>query len=222
MAKKKEEKQKFVLERNYNIPLRKSYMKAPRWKRTKKAVNALREFLVKHMKSDTIKIQKYLNLHLWKHGIKNPPHHVKVTAKKDEKGVVVAELTELPKEAIAEKAAAEKKKKELEKKKEAKKPAAEKKETKKDDIKIEDALGSEDKKDDDKTEIEIKDALGGVKEKKIEEKRDTAVEEKADKAKVVEKEELKEIKKEKPKEKAPKPIEKDKPVEKKPPAPEKK
>ena len=33
-----------------------------------------------------------LNNHLWKHGIKNPPHHVKVIAIKDKEGVVHAEL----------------------------------------------------------------------------------------------------------------------------------
>ena len=81
-----------TLERTYNIPLRKEYMKAPRWKRTKKAMNALREFLVKHMKSPTVKLGKELNQKMWQHGIRNPPHHIKVTALKDEKGVVMANL----------------------------------------------------------------------------------------------------------------------------------
>ena len=35
MAKKTTEK---AVERTYNVPLRKEYMKAPRWKRTKKAM----------------------------------------------------------------------------------------------------------------------------------------------------------------------------------------
>ncbi len=83
-----------VLERTYNIPLRKEYMKVPRWKRTKKAVSAVRMFLSKHMKSENVKLGKNLNEKLWKHGIKNPPHHVKVLVKKDEKGVVNAELFE--------------------------------------------------------------------------------------------------------------------------------
>ncbi len=81
-----------TLERTYNIPLRKEYMKAPRWKRTKKAVNAIREFLIKHMKSPTVKLGKELNLKMWQHGIRNPPHHIKVTALKDEKGIVMANL----------------------------------------------------------------------------------------------------------------------------------
>ena len=55
MAKKKEEP-KIVLERVYNVPLRKEFLKAPRYKRAKKAVTALKQFLVRHMKSDKIKI----------------------------------------------------------------------------------------------------------------------------------------------------------------------
>ena|SRR3989338_1720647 len=80
------------LERIFNIPLRKEYQKAPNWKRTEKAVTAVKDFLQKHMKSDQIKIGKSVNELLWKHGIKNPPHHVKVIAIKDKDGVVKAEL----------------------------------------------------------------------------------------------------------------------------------
>src|SRR3989338_2274651 len=89
MAKKTTEK---AVERTYNVPLRKEYMKAPRWNRTKKAVTALRQFLARHMKSEDVRLSKELNEEMWKHGIKNPPHHVKVTVMKDDKGVVRAEL----------------------------------------------------------------------------------------------------------------------------------
>lgn len=107
------------LERTYNVPLRKEYMKAPRWNRTKKAVTALRQFLAKHMKSEEVKLSKELNEEMWKHGIKNPPHHIKVKAVKDEKGVVKAELFG------AEKPASKKEKKAPAEKKEAKKAAKE-------------------------------------------------------------------------------------------------
>lgn len=80
------------MERTYNIPLRKEYQKVPRWRRTKKAVTALKEFLVKHMKSTDVALGKELNEEIWKHGAKNPPHHVKVTATKDKDGKVKAEL----------------------------------------------------------------------------------------------------------------------------------
>jgi large subunit ribosomal protein L31e len=81
-----------TVERVYTVPLRKEYRKVPRWRKTKKAVKALKEFLQKHMKSDDVRIERELNENVWKHGIKNPPHKVKVTAVKDENGVVRAQL----------------------------------------------------------------------------------------------------------------------------------
>lgn len=80
------------LERTYNIPLRKEWLKVAPIKRSKKAMVAVRSFLQKHMKSDEIKLGEQLNNHVWKHGIKNPPHHIKVTAIKDDEGIVRAEL----------------------------------------------------------------------------------------------------------------------------------
>ena len=97
---KKEEK---LLERTYNVPLRKEYRKVANWKRTKKAVTALRQFLAKHMKSENVKLGKELNDFLWKHGIKNPPHHVKVNVTKDEKGLVKAELFGMKKKEVRKK-----------------------------------------------------------------------------------------------------------------------
>jgi large subunit ribosomal protein L31e len=90
MAKTKTETK--TLERTYNIPLRKEYLKVPRWKRTKKAVSAVKQFLQKHMKAEEVKLGKHLNEKLWKHGIKNPPHHIKIITIKDGKGIVKAEL----------------------------------------------------------------------------------------------------------------------------------
>jgi large subunit ribosomal protein L31e len=140
------------IERVYNVPLRKEWLKKPKYVRAKKAARALREFLVKHMKSEDVKIGKRLNQELWKHGMKNPPHHVKLTAIKDDKGVVRAELIgfkyeEFKKEKKEEKgklqetiekirgkAGKQKKEEKAEEKKEAKeeakdaKPAEEKKE----------------------------------------------------------------------------------------------
>jgi len=92
---KKEEGPKIVLERVYNVPLRREFRKVASWRRTEKAVTALRQFIVKHMKSEDVNISKYANQLLWKDGIKNPPHHVKVNVKKDDKGKVMVELAEL-------------------------------------------------------------------------------------------------------------------------------
>tara|TARA_Y100000034_G_C6831155_1_gene375167 strand:+ start:346 stop:900 length:555 start_codon:yes stop_codon:yes gene_type:complete len=80
------------MERSYNIPLRKEWLKVPRYKRAKKAVKALREFLIKHMKSDDLNIGKNLNEAIWNRGIRNPPHHVKVNVLKDEDNKVYVEL----------------------------------------------------------------------------------------------------------------------------------
>ncbi len=99
----KEKTPKIVLEREYNVPLRKKCGLVPKYKRTNKAVKTLREFLAKHMKSDNIKLGKYINLRLWKHGARVPPHHLSVVAKKDEEGTVFAEMKDAPVDKKAEK-----------------------------------------------------------------------------------------------------------------------
>ena len=102
MADKEKETSKVVLERTYNVPLRRYFQKEKYYKRTKRAVSGLREFLCQHMKvekyeKDTkVKIGKYLNQLIWKNGIKNPPHHVRVKVTKDDKGIVFAELVSTP------------------------------------------------------------------------------------------------------------------------------
>ena len=92
-----------MVERTYNVPLRREWLKVPKYKRAKKASIALRQFLARHMKSDNVKIGAFLNMKVWEHGIQNPPHHVKVVAQKDSKGVVTAELEGAIKEAMPEK-----------------------------------------------------------------------------------------------------------------------
>jgi len=70
-------------ERIYTIPLRKEFLKAPSYKRGKRAISAIRAFLIRHMKAEEVKIGKYLNLEIFKHGRKNPPPRIKVKAIKD-------------------------------------------------------------------------------------------------------------------------------------------
>lgn len=124
------------LERTYNIPLRKEFQKVPCWKRSKKAIRVAKEFLQKHMKSEDVRLSKELNEKIWQHGIKNPPHHVKVNVTKDNEGVVRAELfgakaetkvEKNPAKKVAKKAAEPEKKEEV---KENKKEVAEKIEAK--------------------------------------------------------------------------------------------
>lgn len=85
-----------TLERTYTIPLRKEWLKVQRYKRAKKAVKGVLLFLQRHMKSEDVRLGRFLNLELWKHGIRNPPSRVKVTVSKDDKGVVRAELFGAP------------------------------------------------------------------------------------------------------------------------------
>lgn len=89
-----------AVERTYVVPLRRGFLKSPRYKRAKKAVNTLREFLVRHMKSEDVRILSELNVAIWGHGIKNPPSRVKINVKKDDKGVVVAQLFGVPFEKV--------------------------------------------------------------------------------------------------------------------------
>ncbi len=91
-----------LLERTYTIPLRKQYMKAPKYKRAKKAATAVKAFLVRHMKSEDVRLGRHLNMELWKHGMKNPPCRIKITCQRDDKGVVRAELHGKPIEAAVE------------------------------------------------------------------------------------------------------------------------
>jgi ribosomal protein L31E len=96
------------LERTYNVPLRRGFIRAPCYRKAKKAVSTLKDFMRQHMKAETIKIGPELNKKIWEHGIKNPPHHVKVTAVK-EADVVKVELEGVQFKALEPKKKEEKK-----------------------------------------------------------------------------------------------------------------
>ncbi|MBU3941038.1 MAG: 50S ribosomal protein L31e [Nanoarchaeota archaeon] len=106
------------IEREYIVNLRKEIIKAPRQKKAKKAIRALKAFLSRHMKSEDVKLGKYLNEYLWQNGPKNPPTRVEIrVTKKDEK--VFAELKSAPEEKKKDKKEKKKiiEKKEIEKEK---------------------------------------------------------------------------------------------------------
>ncbi|MFW6233290.1 MAG: hypothetical protein ACOC3Z_01360 [Nanoarchaeota archaeon] len=138
MAKKDKSKDKQEkLEKEYIIPLRSKFQKAVRYKKTPRAVKAVKEFLVQHMKIrdrdlNKIKLDIYLNEFLWRRGIKNPIHKVKVKAvkeiNKDGEEIVNAYLVDYPKNLEFKKKRLEKLEKESEeigKKKKAQKKATE-------------------------------------------------------------------------------------------------
>lgn len=73
------------LTREYVVPLRKEVNKAPRWRRSKKAVSVVRDFIKKHMKVERVIICNDLNEKLWAFGGKNVIGKVEVIAVKSKK-----------------------------------------------------------------------------------------------------------------------------------------
>ena len=89
-----EEEEEIILERVYTIPLRKAWVK-PRVKRAKGAVQIVKKFLLRHMKTEEVratevKIDPSLNELIWARGAKKPPRRVRVRAVMDRDGVVKA------------------------------------------------------------------------------------------------------------------------------------
>jgi len=84
--------------RTYTVPLRREYLKTPKWRRAEKAVSTLRSFVERHSKTEEIKIGRWVNESIWKRGAKNPPSRVRVDVKRVADSVIV-ELSELPRKA---------------------------------------------------------------------------------------------------------------------------
>jgi large subunit ribosomal protein L31e len=84
-----------VKEQIYTIPLR-EVRKVPSWKRSGRAVREVKDFLVKHMKteSEQVKLDKSINERLWEKGCKKPPLSIRVRAVKFADGEVQAELAQ--------------------------------------------------------------------------------------------------------------------------------
>jgi len=59
------------------------------WRRSKKAISVLKDFMRQHMKAENVIICSELNESIWKNGGKNPPGKVAVVAvRKDVNGVL--------------------------------------------------------------------------------------------------------------------------------------
>ncbi|ACV24145.1 Ribosomal protein L31e [Methanocaldococcus fervens AG86] len=80
-------------ERIYTIPLRDVINKSVRNKRAPRAIRKIKQFLMRHMKADVVKIDNELNEKIWARGIQKPPARVRVKAVK-EGNVVIATLAE--------------------------------------------------------------------------------------------------------------------------------
>lgn len=112
---------------NFTIPLRKECAKVPRYKRSKKAVKAVREFLKKNMKVEKVNIGEGLNKKLLESGRKNVVPRVQIHAVK-EGDLVRVELIGVPiKKKEEEKKEKKKEEKKIEEKVEEKKTTEEEK-----------------------------------------------------------------------------------------------
>jgi large subunit ribosomal protein L31e len=81
------------LSRVYTINLGKAWL-TPRYRRTDRVMNMVREFATKNMKSDEVKIDQDLGRHIWARGKTNPPRKVRVKMVKDEDDIVTVSLYE--------------------------------------------------------------------------------------------------------------------------------
>ena len=149
-----------VLEREYTVPLRRGWLKVPKYKRASKAVKTLKEFIARHMKLydddlRKIKIDMILNNEIRFRGMKKPPGKIKVKAKKFDNNIIRVELVNLPEIIKFKKIREDKKKLAVSKKVE------EKKEEK---TKVEEIKEKEDKKDETK---EIKEKRESAKEESL-------------------------------------------------------
>ncbi len=105
-----------MTERIYVINIRKATLKAPRWKKSKRGVAIVREFLKRHMKVDEVKIGKSITEGIWEGGAKKILGKIRVKAVEIEEGegdkkrkVVKAELLEVIPEEVREEKIEEKK-----------------------------------------------------------------------------------------------------------------
>ncbi|MFA6022827.1 MAG: 50S ribosomal protein L31e [Candidatus Pacearchaeota archaeon] len=90
MAKEKSK----AVEREYIINLRREILKVPKYRRTPKAIKAVKQFIAKHMRVperdvDKVKLSKWVNQELWYRGIQNPPTKIKVKVRKEGENVIV-------------------------------------------------------------------------------------------------------------------------------------
>ena len=113
-----------LLERIYTINLGKVLL-SPNNQRAKRAINMIREFASKHMKSENIKIEEEISHLVWARGIRHPPRKIRVKMTKDEDdNIIVSTYQEEKKIEKEEKKIEEKPKKEEKKIEKEEKKAA--------------------------------------------------------------------------------------------------
>src|SRR5574337_783957 len=136
------------IERIYTINLGKVLL-SPNNQRAKRAINMIREFATKHMKSENVKIEEEISHLVWARGIRHPPRKIRVKITKDDGNVIVSKYQE--DKAVEETTKKGDKKSEEKPKKEEKKS---KEKTKKEEKKSEEKLKKEEKKSEEKPKKE--------------------------------------------------------------------
>jgi large subunit ribosomal protein L31e len=81
------------LERIYTINLGKVLL-SPKNQRAKRAINMIREFATKHMKSENVKIEEEVSHLVWTRGIRHPPRKIRVKITKDDGNIIVSKYQE--------------------------------------------------------------------------------------------------------------------------------
>ena len=79
-------------ERIFTIPLR-NVKKAPRWKRSNRAIAEIREYLMRHTKSEDVILDAAINEKVWDRGSQKPPSRIRVKVTEEE-DIIRAELVE--------------------------------------------------------------------------------------------------------------------------------
>jgi large subunit ribosomal protein L31e len=80
--------------RIYTVNLTKAW-DTPKYRRTDRVINIIKEFTQRHMQTDKVKIDQDLNRHIWSRGKKNPPRKIRLRmVKEDDDTVVVSSYIE--------------------------------------------------------------------------------------------------------------------------------
>src|SRR5438132_6812038 len=116
------------LERVYTINLGKVLL-SPNNQRAKRAINMIREFATRHMKSENVRIEEDVSHLVWARGIRHTTRKIRVKLTKDDDGNILIskyeeekKVEEKPKEKKEEKKVEEKPKEKKEEKKVEEKP----------------------------------------------------------------------------------------------------
>ena len=88
-------------DRVYNVPLGRAWI-YPKQRRSKRAVKLLREFAIRHGKSEQVKISEEISEQIWENGIRNPPRKIKIRLVKDKDGLVTVNTLDSAKTEVKE------------------------------------------------------------------------------------------------------------------------